>query len=76
MDAVIIEEFSNVRLLIIKYAKISGNLSSLSNKLRYVEWKEYPFMYLPSTYLILALLYILIFLGVLECLKIQAFEYK
>ncbi|WJX50777.1 hypothetical protein P8452_37032 [Trifolium repens] len=28
----------------------SGNLSSLSNELRYAEWDRYPFKYLPSSF--------------------------
>ncbi|KAK2434576.1 disease resistance protein RUN1 [Trifolium repens] len=55
MDAVMLEYFSNLRLLIIKgemneYGNVSGSLSCLSNELRYVEWFEYPFMYLPLSF--------------------------
>ncbi|XP_058760027.1 disease resistance protein RUN1-like isoform X2 [Vicia villosa] len=50
MDAVIFKDFSNLRLLIIKYVKVSGSLNRLSNELRYIEWNEYPFMYLPSCF--------------------------
>ncbi|CAI8617531.1 unnamed protein product [Vicia faba] len=49
MDAVIFKDFSNLRFLIIKYVKVSGSLNRLSNELRYIEWSEYPFMYLPSS---------------------------
>ncbi|WJX44725.1 hypothetical protein P8452_31671 [Trifolium repens] len=56
--------FSNLRLLIIRHGNksrslsclsikdvnISGSLSCLSNELRYVEWEDYPFMYLPSSF--------------------------
>ncbi|WJX44729.1 hypothetical protein P8452_31675 [Trifolium repens] len=54
MDVVMVEYFSNLRLLIIKqvggYVNSSKSLSCLSNKLRYVEWLNYPFMYLPSNF--------------------------
>jgi hypothetical protein len=54
MDAVMIEYFSNLKLLIIsqkmEYVNSSESLSCLSNKLRYVEWFHYPFMYLPSSF--------------------------
>ncbi|XP_058730507.1 disease resistance protein RUN1-like [Vicia villosa] len=50
MDAAIFKDFSNLRLLIFKYVKVSGSLNHLSNKLRYIEWSEYPFMYLPSSF--------------------------
>jgi len=42
---------SNLRLLIVKYTRnISGSPICFSNELRYVEWNEYPFMYLPSIF--------------------------
>ncbi|WJX44739.1 hypothetical protein P8452_31684 [Trifolium repens] len=54
MDAVMIEYFSNLELLIIpqkmEYVNSSESLSCLSNELRYLEWSEYPFMYLPSSF--------------------------
>ncbi|XP_058733732.1 uncharacterized protein LOC131605388 [Vicia villosa] len=50
MDAVIFEDFSNLRLLIINNEKVSGSLNCLSIELRYIEWNEYPFMYLPSSF--------------------------
>ncbi|CAK8577206.1 unnamed protein product [Lathyrus sativus] len=50
MDAAIFEDFSNLRLLIFEYVKVSGSLNHLSNKLRYIEWNYYPFMYLPSSF--------------------------
>ncbi|KAK2380981.1 disease resistance protein RUN1 [Trifolium repens] len=54
MDAMMVEYFSNLRLLIIKdmdqYMNASGSLSCLSNELRYVEWLDYPFKYLPSSF--------------------------
>jgi len=46
-----LSKMSNLRLLIVKYSgNISGSPNCLSNKLRYVEWYEYPFMYLPSSF--------------------------
>jgi hypothetical protein len=54
MDAMMVEYFSNLRLLIIgrvnKYMNASESLSCLSNELRYVEWLDYPFKYLPSSF--------------------------
>ncbi|WJX44740.1 hypothetical protein P8452_31685 [Trifolium repens] len=54
MDAVMLESFSNLKLLIIcemsEYMNESGSPNCLSNKLRYVEWSHYPFMYLPSNF--------------------------
>jgi hypothetical protein len=54
MDAAMVEYFSNLRLLIIRYVNgymnASGSLSCLSNELRYVEWLDYPFKYLPSSF--------------------------
>ncbi|CAK8577201.1 unnamed protein product [Lathyrus sativus] len=50
MDAVIFEDFSNLRLLILDYVNVSRSLNCLSNKLRYIEWSHYPFMYLPSSF--------------------------
>ncbi|KAK2434575.1 disease resistance protein RUN1 [Trifolium repens] len=54
MDAVMVEYFSNLRLLIIgyvgEYVNESGSLNCLSNELRYIEWLHYPFMYLPSSF--------------------------
>jgi hypothetical protein len=61
---VMVGYFSNFRLLIIRHGNksrslsclsnkdvnISGSLSCLSNELRYVEWEDYPFMYLPSSF--------------------------
>ncbi|RHN61931.1 putative TIR domain, winged helix-turn-helix DNA-binding domain-containing protein [Medicago truncatula] len=38
-----------LELLILKKVKVSGSLNYLSNKLRYLEWDEYPFLYLPSS---------------------------
>jgi hypothetical protein len=53
MDVAMVEYFSNLRLLIIRqkteYMNI-GSLSCLSNKLRYVEWENYSFMSLPSSF--------------------------
>ncbi|WJX50831.1 hypothetical protein P8452_37082 [Trifolium repens] len=53
-DAVVmVEYFSNLRLLIIKFIKnanISRSLCRLSNELRYVEWSYYPFKYFPSSF--------------------------
>nr|ALN97041.1 disease resistance protein [Caragana korshinskii] len=47
-----LSKMSRLRLLILKKVKlnVSGSLSSLSNELRYVEWMEYPFMCLPSSF--------------------------
>ncbi|KAK2434580.1 disease resistance protein RUN1 [Trifolium repens] len=54
MDVAMVEYFSNLRLLIIRqnqeYVNAPGSLSCLSNDLRYVEWLNYPFMYLPSSF--------------------------
>jgi hypothetical protein len=54
MDAVMIEYFSNLKLLIIlqkmEYVNSSESLSCLSNELRYLEWWNYPFKYLPSSF--------------------------
>jgi len=50
MDVAIFKHFSNLRLLIIEDVDISGSLSCLSNKLRYFEWHEYPFKYLPANF--------------------------
>ncbi|CAK8577205.1 unnamed protein product [Lathyrus sativus] len=50
MDAVIFEDFSNLRLLILDYVNVSRSLNCLSNELRYIEWSHYPFMYLPSSF--------------------------
>ncbi|XP_058733730.1 uncharacterized protein LOC131605386 [Vicia villosa] len=50
MDAVIFEDFSNLRLLIIDHVNVSGSLNRLSNDLRYIEWSGYSFMYLPSSF--------------------------
>jgi hypothetical protein len=54
MDAVMVEYFSNLRLLIIgyvgEYVNESGSLNCLSNELRYIEWLHYPFMNLPSSF--------------------------
>ncbi|WJX44728.1 hypothetical protein P8452_31674 [Trifolium repens] len=65
MDAVMIEYFSNLKLLIIKdmdkFVNVSGSLSCLSNKLRYVEWSEYPFMYLPSSFQPIQLVELILF---------------
>jgi hypothetical protein len=41
---------SHLRLLIFKEMVFSGNLSCLSNELRYVEWARYPFKYLPACF--------------------------
>ncbi|KAK2380960.1 disease resistance protein RUN1 [Trifolium repens] len=62
MDAVMIEYFSNLKLLIIKdMLNVSGSLSCLSNKLRYVEWFWYPFMYLPSSFQPIQLVELILF---------------
>jgi hypothetical protein len=51
MDATMVEYFSNLRLLIIElHVNASRSLHYLSNELEYVEWEEYPFMYLPSSF--------------------------
>ncbi|XP_050895353.1 disease resistance protein RUN1 isoform X2 [Lathyrus oleraceus] len=50
VDAVIFEDFSNLRLLIIDHVNVSGSFNCLSNELRYIEWSGYPFMYLPSCF--------------------------
>ncbi|CAI8617368.1 unnamed protein product [Vicia faba] len=45
-----LSKMSRLRLLIMKGDKFLGNLSCLSNVLRYVEWNRYPFKYLPSNF--------------------------
>ncbi|KAI5387505.1 hypothetical protein KIW84_073570 [Lathyrus oleraceus] len=50
VDAVIFEDFSNLRLLIVHEMNASRSLNHLSNKLRYIELSYYPFMYLPSSF--------------------------
>ena len=44
-----LSKMNSLRLLILKEVKVSGSLNYLSNKLRYLEWDEYPFLYLPSS---------------------------
>ncbi|KAK2380964.1 disease resistance protein RUN1 [Trifolium repens] len=65
LDAAMVEYFSNLRLLIIKdmekFVNVSGSLSCLSNKLRYVEWFYYPFMYLPSSFQPIQLVELILF---------------
>ncbi|EEF47358.1 TMV resistance protein N, putative [Ricinus communis] len=39
-----------LRLLKLRNVRLSGSLEYLSNKLRYLEWEEYPFRSLPSTF--------------------------
>lgn len=45
-----LSKMSHLKLLILKEVGFSGSLSCLSNELRYVEWYDYPFMYLPSSF--------------------------
>nr|WIL60000.1 nodulation protein [Melilotus officinalis] len=45
-----LSKMRHLRLLIIKSMDTSGSLSCLSKELRYVEWSEYPFKYLPSSF--------------------------
>ncbi|XP_061366972.1 disease resistance protein RUN1-like [Gastrolobium bilobum] len=45
-----LSKMNHLRLLILRGVKFSGSLKCLSNKLRYVEWNEYPFMYLPPSF--------------------------
>ncbi|XP_061368690.1 disease resistance protein RPV1-like [Gastrolobium bilobum] len=45
-----LSKLSHLRLLILRGVKFSGSLKCLSNKLRYIEWDEYPFQYLPSSF--------------------------
>ncbi|XP_054814320.1 disease resistance protein RUN1-like [Prosopis cineraria] len=40
----------NLRLLIFRNVNCYGTLNSLSNKLRYVSWHQYPFTSLPSSF--------------------------
>ena len=40
----------NLRLLIFRNVKVSGNLHHLPSKLRYVSWHQYPFTALPSSF--------------------------
>ncbi|CAL5402656.1 unnamed protein product [Camellia sinensis] len=43
-------KMSNLRILKICCMYISENLKYLSNKLRYLDWCEYPMKYMPSTF--------------------------
>lgn len=45
-----LSKMSRLRLLILKKVDFSGSLDNFSNELRYIEWDEYPFMYLPSSF--------------------------
>ncbi|XP_061350521.1 disease resistance protein RUN1-like [Gastrolobium bilobum] len=45
-----LSKMSHLRMLILSNVKFSGSLNCLCNKLRYVGWREYPFMYLPSSF--------------------------
>ncbi|XP_045788672.1 disease resistance protein RUN1-like isoform X3 [Trifolium pratense] len=45
-----LSKMSHLRLLILRNRIILGNLSYLSNELRYVEWDRYPFKYLPPCF--------------------------
>lgn len=40
----------NLRLLKLRNLHFSGSLNYLSNELRYLDWEEYPFKSLPSTF--------------------------
>ncbi|XP_013453138.2 disease resistance protein RUN1 isoform X1 [Medicago truncatula] len=51
VDVEHLSKMSNLRLLIIKCNwNISGGSNFLSNELRYVDWHEYPFKYLPTSF--------------------------
>ncbi|AES76805.1 putative winged helix-turn-helix DNA-binding domain, toll-like receptor [Medicago truncatula] len=51
MNAEHVSKMNNLRFLIFKYGGcISGSPWSFSNKLKYVDWHEYPFKYLPSNF--------------------------
>nr|XP_029147001.1 disease resistance protein RPP2A-like [Arachis hypogaea] len=41
---------SGLKLLILPKGNFSGSLDFLSNELGYLDWKEYPFTYLPSNF--------------------------
>jgi len=46
-----LSNMSHLRLLILNMdVHFSGRLNHLSNKLRYVAWYGYPFMYLPKSF--------------------------
>ncbi|CAJ2637836.1 unnamed protein product [Trifolium pratense] len=45
-----LSKMNRLRLLILKEVEFSGSLDYISNELRYVEWDEYPFLYLPSSF--------------------------
>ncbi|RHN61937.1 putative TIR domain, winged helix-turn-helix DNA-binding domain-containing protein [Medicago truncatula] len=45
-----LSKMSHLRMLILDGMDFSGSLDCISNELRYVEWREYPFMYLPSSF--------------------------
>ncbi|CAK8577106.1 unnamed protein product [Lathyrus sativus] len=45
-----LSKMSHLRLLIMKGVNIIGNLSCLSNELRYMQWDRYPFKYLPPSF--------------------------
>ncbi|KAL3017266.1 hypothetical protein AAZX31_06G267300 [Glycine max] len=52
-DAEALSKMSNLRLLIFRDVKFMGILNSvncLSNKLQFLEWYNYPFSYLPSSF--------------------------
>ncbi|XP_061361230.1 disease resistance protein RUN1-like [Gastrolobium bilobum] len=45
-----LSKMSHLRSLILYGVNFSGSLNYLFDKLRYVEWRKYPFMYLPSSF--------------------------
>ena len=57
LNVELLSKMSNLRLLIISNEatiRYGGNISEspscLSNELKYIEWFEYPFKYLPSSF--------------------------
>jgi hypothetical protein len=67
MAAMMVKYFSNLRLLIIKMDSVAPDsvalrsLTCLSSELRYVEWANYPFMYLPSSFQPIQLVELILF---------------
>ena len=44
-----LSRMNRLRLLILEDVNFSGSLSGISNELRYLAWKNYPFTYFPSS---------------------------
>ncbi|RYR69852.1 hypothetical protein Ahy_A03g016392 isoform C [Arachis hypogaea] len=50
LSAETLSQMSGLKLLILPKGNFSGSLHFLSNELGYLDWKEYPFTYLPSNF--------------------------